>query len=250
MRPAALVATVFGTCVLALVATAPASLLDAGLQRNSDGRLRLVEARGSVWSGAGRIEARTTGSPVDAAGDLSWQVRPWSFLRGRVAFDVAIGQSGAPFTLAFLPAAIIIENADVSIPAALLALGVPQLATLQPLGRVRIRVQKLSIARQRLTGGALLQWRDAGSGLTAVKPLGDYEIVVTGRGREVGSTLRTLAGPLHLAGTGTWEQADGLVLRVTAVVAAPYRAQLVPLLRLIAVEGDGGQFELQLGAAY
>ena len=33
-----------------------ASLPDAGLQQLSEGRLRLAEARGTLWSGAGQIE--------------------------------------------------------------------------------------------------------------------------------------------------------------------------------------------------
>ena len=47
-----------GAFAAALIAFAPATLVDARLERASDGRLRLAEAQGSVWSGAGWIEIR------------------------------------------------------------------------------------------------------------------------------------------------------------------------------------------------
>jgi len=42
----------------ALIVLAPATLIDARLERASDGRLRLAEASGTLWSGAGQIEMR------------------------------------------------------------------------------------------------------------------------------------------------------------------------------------------------
>ncbi len=44
--------------LLGLLVYAPATLVDAVLGRVSDGRLRLAEASGTLWSGAGLIEIR------------------------------------------------------------------------------------------------------------------------------------------------------------------------------------------------
>ena len=52
-------APVFGLGVYAaaLVALAPASLIDSRLEQASGGRLRLAEAQGSLWAGTGWIAA-------------------------------------------------------------------------------------------------------------------------------------------------------------------------------------------------
>jgi len=46
-----------GVYAAALVALAPASLIDARLEQASGGRLRLAEAQGSLWAGSGWIAA-------------------------------------------------------------------------------------------------------------------------------------------------------------------------------------------------
>ena len=53
-------------------------------------------------------------------------------------------------------------------------------------------------------GDATLRWRAAGSALTPVSPLGDYEVHFKAVGAAVHAELRTLAGPLQLDGKGTW----------------------------------------------
>ena len=50
---------------VAVIATAPATLIDTGLQRTSDGRLRLAEAQGTLWSGSGQIEVRDSGGRIE-----------------------------------------------------------------------------------------------------------------------------------------------------------------------------------------
>ena len=56
---------------LALAALAPATLIDARLERASGGRLRLAEAQGSLWSGAGWIEIRNADGRAGVAKRLS-----------------------------------------------------------------------------------------------------------------------------------------------------------------------------------
>ena len=97
-----------------------------------------------------------------------------------------------------------------------------------------------------MQGGATLQWRGAGSALTPVAPLGDYELRLDGSGTAVRASLRTLVGPLRLEGSGSWTPGASPAFLGTARVAPEFRVQLEPLLRLIAVERGDGSFELQL----
>ena len=137
-------------------------------------------------------------------------------------------------------------NADISLPAAVLGLAVPKLAPLGLTGDVLIHVASLSIARDGMQGNATLQWRAAGSALTPMSPLGDYELRLEGEGAAVRASLRTLQGPLQLDGKGSWTHGDNPAFLAIAGVPPQHQQQLAPLLRLIAVERGEGSFELQL----
>jgi len=235
-----------GAYMLALVATAPATWVDAGLQRASHGRLRLADAQGTLWSGSGQIEIRDTGGRAGVIKGLAWRVMPESLLRGHLVCEVALEQATRRFPVTISLSRIELANADISLPAAVLALVVPKLAPLSLTGDVLIHVATLSIARDGMAGNTTLQWLAAGSALTPVSPLGNYEIRIDGEGMTVHAFLRTLDGPLQLDGKGSWTQGARPAFLATASVPPQHQQQLVPLLRLIAVERGDGSFVLQL----
>lgn len=241
-----LLATGLGVYALALVATAPATLVDAGLRRASDGRLRLAEAQGTLWSGAGQVEIRDAGGRSGVARRFVWRVALESLLRGHLVCLVGLGQSASRFPVTLSLSGIKLAKANISLPAAVLGLAVPKLAPLGLTGDVLIHVGSLSISRERLAGNATLQWRSAGSALSPVFPLGDYELRIEGEGSAVRVTLHTLQGPLQLDGKGSWTHGDSSMFLAMARVPPQHQHQLVPLLRLIAVERGDGRFELQL----
>ena len=246
MKRWSLLAIGLGAYALALVATAPATLVDAGLQRASHGRLRLAEAQGTLWSGSGQIEIRDTGGRTGVAKNLAWRVVPESLLRGHLVCEVGLEQATRRFPVTISLSRIELANADISLPAAVLGLGVPKLAPLGLTGDVLIHVASLSIARDGMEGNATLQWRAAGSALTPVSPLGDYELRLEWEGPAVRATLHTLQGPLRLDGKGSWTHGDSPAFLAIARVPPQHQQQLAPLLRLIAVERGEGRFELQL----
>ena len=129
--------------------------------------------------------------------------------------------------------------------AAALGLGMPKLAPFRLTGEVRVDIPRLSLQRGRADGDATLRWRAAGSALTPVSPLGDYEVHFKAVGPAVHAELRTLAGPLQLDGKGTWANGAAPSFLATARVPPQHREQLAPLFRLIAVERGAGIFELQ-----
>ncbi len=246
MRRWSLLAIGLGAYALALIATAPATLVDAGLQRASHGRLRLAEAQGTLWSGSGQIEIRDAGGRTGVAKSLAWRFLPESLLRGRLVSEVELDQSARRFPVTISLSRIEIANAEISLPATVLGLGVPKLAPLGLTGDVLLRVASLSIERKEMQGNATLQWRDAGSVLTPISPLGDYELRLDGEGATVHAYLRTIQGPLRLEGKGSWANGNHPVFLATARVPAQHQQQLAPLLRLIAVERGEGSFELVL----
>ena len=235
-----------GAFAVALVVLAPATLIDARLQRASDGRLRLAEASGSLWSGAGWIEIRDSDGRAGVARSLAWRVLPESLLRGRLVAEVELDQAARPFRVSLSLSRIEIADAGINLPASALGLGVPKLAPFRLTGDVLVNIPHLSFERERMDGEATLQWRAAGSALTPISPLGEYEVRFKAAGPELHAALSTLEGPLQLDGQGTWSNGAAPVFAATARVPPQQQEQLAPLFRLIAVEHGAGVFDLKL----
>ena len=232
--------------VAVLAATAPATLIDAGLRQATEDRLRVTDASGSLWSGMGRLEARDADGRERIGEKVAWRVRPASLLSARLVCDVRLAQSSAPFRAEISPASVTIGEADLAVPAAMLGLVAPRLAPLKLAGELRLRVQNLAIGRGGLEGGMTLQWNRASSALTPISPLGSYELGITAAGGSGEVRLSTLSGPLQLDGSGSWTKDRPLELLATARMPPDVRPQLAPLLRLIAVERPDDVFDLQL----
>lgn len=230
--------------IAALIVLAPATLIDARLERASDGRLRLAEAQGSLWSGAGWVEIRDAHGRAGVARRLAWRVLPESLLRGRLVAEVELDQAAKPFPVTISLSRIEIADAGINLPAAALGLGMPKLAAFRLTGDVRVDIPHLSLERGRMDGDATLQWRAAGSALTPISPFGEYEVHFKAVGPAVHAALRTLEGPLQLEGKGTWSNGAPPSYLATARVAAQQQEQLSPLLGLIAIERGAGRFEL------
>lgn len=232
-----------GVYAAALLALAPATLIDARLQRASDSRIRLAAAQGSLWSGTGWIELRDAHGTSGVAKHLAWRVLPSLLLRGRLVAEVELDQA-KPFALAITASRIEIGDALIDLPAAALGLGMPRLAALRLTGEVHVDIPHLALAQGRMEGDATLQWRGAGSALTPISPLGAYEVRFKAVGPAMHAALRTLEGPLQLEGKGTWSNAGAPSFQAIVRVPLEHQDQLSPLLRLVAVERSAGRFEL------
>lgn len=235
-----------GAFALGLLGMAPASLVDYALQQATDGKLRLAEARGTLWSGAGQLEARDWLQRTAVARSIAWRVQPVYFLRGQLRSEIMLDQAAKPFPLTLSRSRIEVADADINLPAAALGLGEPKLAPLKLTGDVLLHVTRLALARDSIEGNATLQWRGAGSSFTRISPLGDYELRLDGEGTTVRATLRTLQGPLELEGKGSWTSGARPAFLGAARIPPEQRQQLSPLMRMIAVDRGEGNFELQL----
>lgn len=245
MKRRSLVAIGLAAYALGMIGLAPASLVGAGLQRVSQGRLHLVAAQGTLWSGSGQVELRDAQGRSGVTKALDWRLRPESLLRGQLVGDIRLDQDGRRFPLTVSPSGIAIADAEIRLPAAVLGLAVPRLAALGLGGELELHIPGASMERGQWRGRAALRLRSTGSSFMPIYPLGDYELNLDGQGTAVQLLLHTLQGPLQLDGKGAW--VIGHALEFLAVVQVPpqHMQQLDPLLRLIAVERGAGRFELQ-----
>jgi len=235
-----------GAYLIGLVATAPATLVDAGLQRASDGKLRLAEAQGTLWSGAGQIEIRAADGRIGIAKSIAWRFLPLTLLHGHLLCELELDNATKRFPVTISLSGVELAGADMGLPATALGLAVPKLAPLGLSGEVLLHIEQLSAGRRGVSGAATLQWRAAGSALTSVAPLGDYELRLKSDGMATYAALGTLQGPIQLDGKGSWESGVLPSFLATARIPRQHRQNLSPLLRLIAVERGEGDFELQL----
>lgn len=231
---------------LALIATAPATLLDARLHGASDGRLRLAEARGTLWSGHGQLELRDPRGRAGLAKRVTWRLLPAALVRARLAYEIELDPLSRPFPVTLSWSRIELADADIGLPAAALGQVVPKLATLGLTGDMNLHIPNISIRRNATRGNATVQWRNAGSALSPVAPLGDYELRIRGDGPTVRTTLHTLQGPLQLDGQGAWTTGRKPEFLATARMPPQFRQRLAPFLQLIAVERGDGSFDFRL----
>lgn len=198
-------------------AFAPARLLALVAREASGERVRLLNARGTLWSGrADLVLAGGAGSRASAAlpQGLSWQLLPaWS---GGPALKLKLNAScctpqGLDLLLAWSSGGARIElgRHASTWPAAWLAgLGAPW-NTLGLQGRLRLQTESSGIewaqGRARLNGPFELQALDLSSSLATLKPLGSYRLrIEPDAGGSPKLSLDTLDGALRLSGEGRW----------------------------------------------
>jgi len=209
----------------AILLFAPARWLAGAVERATEGRVLLREARGTVWNGS--AELALTGGPGSAdtlalPDRVDWRVRPrWDGVRADVAVACCTMQPIALRAHMALGGVLIqVADSQSQWPASLLAgLGTPW-NTLQFDGELALSTQSLSVewvqGRLAIAGRAELRAQRLSSRLSTLRPMGSYRITVLG-GATPTLQLETLDGALHLAGSGQWV---GSRLRFTGTASA------------------------------
>jgi hypothetical protein len=204
--------------ILAAVALAPASLLDARLDAISGGRARIANASGTLWKGSGELILQS-----GERRSVAWRIDPWQLLRGEVRGTFANDgdpRHGAEFTIG--RGKLELEGFDLSMPmsALLRAAGAPSLLSSVG-GDVGVHVDRFVRDADALDVQLAMQWRNAslpGLGPYPSMALGDVHTEVSGRGPEVSGPIANSGGDVELEGT----------LTATASGAARVDARIAP----------------------
>ncbi len=241
---------ILGYCALGLaaflgflVASAPAGWLAWGIARLSDGTLHVMETRGTVWHGTGRLVFVLGADSALSLGDVSWQWQPSSLLRGRAAIALTATGPESAFdgVVALGRGNLLLEGLRASCPAALVGRLHPAFA-LGAKGRLRLETPMLKLSVNGLEGKAELRWEQAGSEFSPVHPLGAYRLEVAGRGKDATLTVQTLAGPLELTGQGRWDVLGTGELHLNGLARARERQdELQALVRLMGRDLGSGR---------
>ena len=223
--------------VAAFALTAPASLVDARVRDATDGRVRLVGTRGTVWQGEGVVAAADGRWRVP----LAWRLDPLALARGSIVLTlVPTAAAAARGTVTAEDDTVQLTGVHVDLPAAAIESAwtrapVPRLDGVLTLDAPSFRAQgprtdgtfdvQWSRARVRLAGfGASLGTVDAhgrpDSGGTAV-------------------ALQSQGGDILLRGTATWREGRAGVDATLTPAATLSPALLAAVRALGRTEPDG-----------
>jgi general secretion pathway protein N len=198
--------------LLALLITAPASLVDSRLDAMSAGRLRLVNASGTLWKGAGEVRAL----PGSAGMPVSWHIDAWPLLWGELRGTLSGSDDTAP------PASFMLSAREITVRN--LVLGLPAGALMRAAGgNVGLRISELTQRGDRIDGQLVLRWDQATLQAALIGPrpspriaLGDVRFDGTGQGTAIAGTLTNAGGDVEISGTAS-ASANGTA-RVDALI--------------------------------
>jgi general secretion pathway protein N len=140
--------------------------------------------------------------------------------------------------------AIILNNLLLPLPAEVIGELSPYLKPAQFSGNLTIESRQLSYADNRLQGNATARWIQAGSAMSAVHPLGDYQIDIAAAQGSLRATLSTQRGALLLSGQGSWSPAQKF--HFNGAARATDQAALSELLHHLGPETAPGIYQISL----
>lgn len=238
---------------VALVLFAPARWLAAGLSDATQGRLLLVNPRGTVWNGSSGVvfSSGAVGAvAISLPGTLNWRLRPgWLGVNAVLDLPCCAAQPlalkasshGNGLRLDW-------RDGQSRWPATMLAgFGAPW-NTLKLDGVLDLSTQALTMefspAALAMTGRATLDATDLSSSLSTLRPMGSYRVALVG-GPTPSVLLSTQKGSLELNGSGSW---NGRALRFNGeAIAAPGREDALSNLLNIIGRRDSARSIITLG---
>lgn len=203
--------------VLALAILAPSTLVDNRVEAMTAGRVRITNATGTIWHGAGDLTVPAANLRLPVV----WDIERLPLLRAEV-HGTLIEQGKVPVAFDIGRDRYDVRNLTLSLPANALLRAVGALAVISDAGgRVDIHVERLSKQDEALDGQVEALWLDAS--LPGPRPdtriaLGDVRIESSGQGGKLVGTITNAGGSVDITGS----------VAVTASGGASIDAQIRP----------------------
>ena len=207
-----------------LVASAPAVLLDAALDRASAGRFRLALAEGTLWTGQGRLASVDSSASLSPITRLRWEFEPSALAGVRLRWRLTI-DGGTPGLVEIGPGGVALQRLAVQLP--------PTTA--------------LACAwNGRCEGRLQAEWNAGGVDILPGQALGDHRVVATISAPATTLEITALRG-LALAVNGKVELASGRRPRVELEIGgnAPLLGRLEGMLAELRPIRDGERLRIR-----
>lgn len=239
MKAAALGIVGCALLVAAFAAFAPATLVDRRLAAATGGKLRIVDAEGTVWSGRGAL--------ADATGawrlPLAWTVDATALARGALAGALTppSGASSPSGTFDLASAGVTLRDLRIEVPAGALASVLPARIPVALGGTLTVTTAEFAAGADAYRGGINARWRDARAVVGGtVANLGAVDLALAPQDGRLAGRLISSGGDLRIDGTVTLAATSvGVDATVTPLPSAP---ELVgrALAALGTPDGSGG----------
>jgi general secretion pathway protein N len=208
MKPAAIGILACALLLLAVAILAPASLLDRRIVAATGGKVRLVDATGTVWNGRGALadQSGTWRSPV------AWTVAWTALAKGTlaVAFEPAAGATTPRGTLDATSTGFSLHDAAIEFPARALAGALPGRAPVALGGTVTLTAGAFAWDGPRGSGALDVRWRDARLVVAGtVASLGNVDAAFTPQDGGLRGRVRNTGGDVRIDGTVTLAASAG-----------------------------------------
>jgi general secretion pathway protein N len=169
-------------------------------------------------------------------------------LRGQLSAEMNWDdlQTAAGMTLLAYRHAIVLNNLHLPLPIEVIGELSPFLKPAQFSGNLLLESPQLTFIDNHLQGSATAHWNQAGSAMSAVHPLGDYQIEMTANQNSLSATLSTRAGVLQLSGQGNWSPAQKFHFNGTASATPESNGALTELLHHLGPELSPGVYRIFL----
>lgn len=234
--------------LLFLIIEMPASWFAWGLNRYTQGTVRLDPIAGSLWSGNGRLVVYYPQTTPHDFGQAEWGINPFWLFAGRVQVSLQTSNQDRQIktTLGVARNSFMLKDTEAELPAAFMAQLYTPLSLVSPRGKVRITAESLALSPDKMDGVATLEWLNAGSNLSSVQPLGDYRLEITGADKNANLKLTTLRGDLEFTGQGQWQTQTGQIQIKGSALPRARAGELESLLGMMGADLGSGRRALNI----
>jgi general secretion pathway protein N len=236
--------------LLFLIIEMPASWFAWGLNRYTQGSVRLDPTAGSLWGGNGRLVIYYPPTTPHDFGQTEWRINPFWLFAGRVQLSLLANHQDKRIktTLGLARHSFLLKETEAEFPAAFVAQLYIPLSLISPQGKVRISTGDLTLSPGKVDGVAALEWMNAGSSLSSVQPLGDYRLDITGAEKNANLKLTTLRGDLEFTGQGQWQPQTGQVQINGSALPRARAGELESLLNMLGPDQGSNRRALNINA--
>jgi len=216
MRLTAILVALFSLLAVACAVFAPAALLDARLDALTQGRLRLADSSGTVWSGHGIA----TNAQRSWSLPLGWKVDPLRLARGDVGITLQPAEAGdlPRGVILWRDATLSLEGVAFTLPAAVLGESTGAGNLLAFGGYLAFDAPRATWSSNGGDGAATVRWSGARvSGIAGNVALGIVNANLAPRNGRIEGRVENQGGDVRIDGEFAWSPA---AMEVNATLAA------------------------------
>lgn len=238
--------------LLFMLITLPAYWADWLLQRAGQDMVRIQDPAGTLWNGAGNLVVRSLGQPVMQS-KIAWSIQPLWLFTAKLGVRVTSRDSSTPLnaTLRLGYRHLSIRDVDATLPAGVISVVNPAVGLVAPTGRLQLISEQATLTPAGLDGNLQLTWLGAGTTMSGLSELGDYRLVVTGRGATAELRADTLRGDVGVAAQGEWQTQGAGPLALTGSITPGNREQaLSPVFTMMNIRNINGQYQWAVNSRF